>query len=55
MAIKGLIPQLAERGKVKIGEKGEMKTSQGGKQFAQPKKLDHFVITTMQRVRREVA
>lgn len=49
MAIKGLIPQLAERGKVKIGEKGEMKTSQGGKQFAQPKKLDHFVITTMQR------
>jgi hypothetical protein len=26
-----------------------MKTSQGGKQFAQPKKLDHVVITTMQR------
>jgi hypothetical protein len=49
MAIKGLIPQLAERGKVKIGEKGEMKTSQGGKQFSQPRKLDHFVITTMQR------
>lgn len=49
MAVKGLIPQLAERGKVKIGEKGEMKTSQGGKQFAMPKKLDHFLITTMQR------
>jgi len=49
MAIKNLVPQLAERGKVKIGEKGEMKTSQGGKQFAQPKKLDHFLITTVQR------
>jgi hypothetical protein len=49
MPIKGLMPQLAERGKVKIGEKGEMKTSQGGKQFAQPRKLDHFIITTMQR------
>jgi hypothetical protein len=49
MAVKGLTPQLAERGKIKIGEKGEMKTSQGGKQFAQPRKLDHFLITTMQR------
>ncbi len=37
MAIKGLTPQLAERGKIKIGEKGEMKTSSQGKQFAQPK------------------
>lgn len=49
MAIKNLVPRLAERGKVKIGEKGEVKTSQQGKQFAQPKKLDHFVVTTMQR------
>ncbi len=49
MAVKGLTPQLAERGKLKIGEKGEMKTSQGGKQFAQPRKLDHFLITTLQR------
>jgi hypothetical protein len=49
MAVKGLIPQLAERGKIKIGEKGETKTSQGGKQFAMPRKLDHFLITTMQR------
>ena len=49
MAIKGLIPALAERGKIKIGEKGEMKTSGQGKQFAQPKKLDHFLITTVQR------
>jgi hypothetical protein len=49
MAVKGLTPQLAERGKIKIGEKGEMKTSSQGKQFAQPRKLDHFLITTMQR------
>ena len=49
MAIKNLVPRLAERGKVKIGEKGEVKTSQQGKQFSQPKKLDHFVVTTMQR------
>jgi hypothetical protein len=49
MAIKNLVPRLAERGKIKIGEKGELKTSQQGKQFAQPKKLDHFVVTTMQR------
>ena len=47
--IKNFIPRLAERGRVKIGEKGEMKTSQGGKQFSQPKKLDHMVVTTMQR------
>lgn len=49
MAIKNLTPQLAERGKIKIGAKGEVKTSQGGKQFAQPQKLDHFVVTTLQR------
>jgi len=49
MAVKGLTPQLAERGKIKIGEKGEMKTSSQGKQFALPRKLDHFLITTMQR------
>ena len=47
--IKNLIPRLAERGRIKIGEKGEMKTSSQGKQFAQPKKLDHMLITTMQR------
>ena len=47
--IKNFIPRLAERGRIKIGEKGELKTSQGGKQFSQPKKLDHMVVTTMQR------
>jgi hypothetical protein len=49
MTIKNLVPRLAERGKIKIGERGEVKTSQQGKQFSQPKKLDHFVVTTMQR------
>jgi len=49
MAVKGLTPQLAERGKIKIGEKGEIKTSSQGKQFPLPRKLDHFLITTMQR------
>jgi hypothetical protein len=49
MAVKGLTPQLAETGRIKIGEKGEVKTSSQGKQFMQPRKLDHFLVTTMQR------
>jgi len=49
MGIKNLAPRLAEWGKIKIGAKGEMKTSNQGRQFAQPQKLDHFIITTMER------
>jgi Recombination directionality factor-like len=49
MGIKNTTPRLAEWGKIKIGAKGEMKTSNQGKQFAQPQKLDHFIITTMER------
>jgi len=49
MAVKGLIPQLAERGRIKIGMKGDEKTSAQGKKFMLPVKLDHFLITTMQR------
>jgi hypothetical protein len=49
MAIKNLVPQLAERGKIKIGYKGEEKTSGQGKKFGQPTKLDCFLITTVQR------
>ncbi|MCL4502373.1 MAG: hypothetical protein M1438_11065 [Deltaproteobacteria bacterium] len=49
MGIKNLTPRLAEWGKIKIGAKGEMKTSNQGRQFAQPQKLDHFIITTMER------
>jgi len=47
--IKNFQPQLPERGKIKIGERGEQKQSSQGKTFAQPRKLDHFVITTLQR------
>jgi len=47
--IKNLIPRLAERGRIKIGMKGEKKTSSQGKEFMQPVKLDHFLLTTMQR------
>jgi hypothetical protein len=49
MAVKGLIPQLAERGRIKIGMKGEEKTSSQGKKFMLPVKLDYFMLTTMQR------
>jgi len=47
--IKGLIPTLPERGKIKIGIKGRMITSQHGAQFQPPQKLDHFLITTLAR------
>ena len=47
--IKNLVPRLAERGKIKIGEKGEVRKSRDGKEFMLPKKLDHFIITTLHR------
>jgi len=50
MAIKSLQVDLAERGKIKIGDKSqEKKETSGGKKMAQPLKLDHFIITTMQK------
>ena len=49
LLIKNLLPGLPERGKIKIGVKGAMMTSRGGKEFQPPQKLDHFVITTMAR------
>lgn len=49
--IKGLVGRLEEVGKVKIGGKGEIKTSRSGKSFAQPVRYDHFVITLNQRDR----
>jgi len=45
--IKGLTTRLAECGKIKIGIKGQMITSKKGTQFRPPQKLDHFVVTTM--------
>lgn len=47
--IKGLMPSLPERGKIKIGVKGAIMTTRAGKEFQPPQKLDHFVVTTLDR------
>jgi hypothetical protein len=47
--IKGLAPGLPEIGRVKVGRKGKMIKSSGGKQFQMPERLDHFLITTLER------
>lgn len=47
--IKGIVPQLCECGKIKIGKKGKMITSQRGNQFRPPEKLDHFLVTTTEK------
>ncbi len=49
MQIVNRKPSLPERGKIKIGKKGEPRTSQGGKKYSPPVKLDHFIITGMDR------
>lgn len=49
MMIKNLQPRLAERGKIKIGSKGAMIKSRAGNDFQPPVKLDHFVVTTLER------
>ena len=38
-----------ELGRIKIGAKGALTRSQGGKEFRLPVKLDHFLITTRKR------
>jgi len=43
--IKGLQPSFPELGRVKIGMLGPERTSQGGKKFRLPEKLDHFRVT----------
>lgn len=48
--IKNLIPGLTEKGKIKIGRKGATREKQGGGGTYQlPQKLDHFIITTLER------
>lgn len=47
--IRNLSPGLVERGKIKIGEKGAKRTSNGGKEWQPPVKLDHFLVTSMER------
>ncbi|MBI4764637.1 MAG: hypothetical protein HY787_08535 [Deltaproteobacteria bacterium] len=50
MAIKGLTPQLAERGKIKIGGLGDERKKQGSQEtYKLPVKYDYILITTMQR------
>lgn len=49
LMVKDLAPGLPERGKIKIGMKGQMMKSKQGNDFQPPKKLDHFVVTTTTR------
>lgn len=46
--IKNLIPGLTERGKIKIGRKGDARQGKNGT-YQLPQKLDHFLITTLER------
>jgi hypothetical protein len=50
MPLSDLIqPRLIELGKIKIGSLGEERKSSGGGTWRLPQKLDHFLITTMNR------
>lgn len=49
MMIKNLCPGLMEMGKIKIGNKGAVRQSSSGGTWQAPQKLDHFLITTMER------
>lgn len=49
LSIKNVMPGLVERGKIKIGMKGEWRKKKDGGQFQLPKKLDHFIITSLER------
>jgi len=46
--IKNLMPGLSERGKIKIGKKGAERNGSNGV-YQLPQKLDHFLITTLER------
>lgn len=43
--VDSIVPGLAIIGHVKIGRKGQEKTSGSGAKFRMPEKLDHFIIT----------
>ena len=47
--IKNLTAALPELGKIKMGMKGKEIESKQGNKFRPPQKLDHFIITTMER------
>jgi hypothetical protein len=47
--IKGLNRNLPEQGKIKIGGKGEEKTSRAGNKYRAPQKWDYIQVTTLER------
>lgn len=47
--VKDLRPGMTECGKIKIGQKGRTIKSRNGNEFQPPEKLDHFVVTTLER------
>ena len=47
--VVNLTPGMTERGKIKIGRKGKVMTSRNGNEFQPPQKLDHFLVTTLER------
>lgn len=49
MMIKNLPIRLPEFGKIKIGRKGRPIESKSGTKYSPPEKLDHFIVTTMER------
>lgn len=49
MMIKGLTPALPEKGKIKVGMKGAVIKSRAGNEFQPPVKLDHFIVTGLDR------
>ena len=47
--VVNLTPGMTEIGKIKIGKKGETRQSKNGGEYQLPQKLDHFVVTTLER------
>jgi len=47
--VKGIIPKLTVAGNIKIGGKGELKTSSKGNDFQLPVRFNHFKITTTEK------
>jgi hypothetical protein len=47
--IKTFTPGLTELGKIKIGMKGEARKSKSGSDYQLPQKLDHFIVTGLER------
>lgn len=49
MMIRNFAPGFHEAGKIKIGCAGEAKTAKSGRVYHLPRKLDHFIVTTVER------